>query len=71
MPGDWVYGLLDNGYTSTVRVGTVNGELDVDADTISGTVHANWFTQTLNANCGVRQENGPGARTYGRRVAGP
>ena len=58
--GDWVYGLVDDGHASTVRVGTINGDLDVDADTISGTIHANWFTQTLNASCNVWQPGGPG-----------
>ncbi|HUX76699.1 MAG TPA: PKD domain-containing protein [Anaerolineae bacterium] len=60
VPGDWVYGRVDDGHTSTVRVGTINGALDLDNDTISGTIHADWFTQTLNADCGVWEENGPG-----------
>jgi uncharacterized repeat protein (TIGR01451 family) len=60
-PGDWVFGLVNSAsHTTTVHIGTINGELDVDADTISGTIHANWFTQILNANCGVWEENGPG-----------
>jgi uncharacterized repeat protein (TIGR01451 family) len=59
-PGDWAYGRMDNGYASSVRMGAINGELDADADTVSGTVYAPWFTQTLNANCGVWVENGPG-----------
>jgi uncharacterized repeat protein (TIGR01451 family) len=60
-PGDWVYGLMvENSYTSTVHIGTVDGNVDVDADTVSGTVTANWFTQMLNANCSVWEENGPG-----------
>jgi uncharacterized repeat protein (TIGR01451 family) len=59
-PGDWAFGRMDNGYTSTVRIGTITGELDIEADTISGTIHANWFTQTLNANCGIWEEGGPG-----------
>ena len=58
--GDWVYGLLSNGYTSTVRVGTINGNLDVEADTVAGTIHANWFTEMLDASCGVWEDNGPG-----------
>jgi len=59
-PGDWVYGLMDNGDAATVRVGTIAGNVDVATDSISGTVHADWFTQTLNANCGVWETNGPG-----------
>lgn len=57
-PGDWVYGLVDNGYTATVRVGTFDGELDIDNDLVTATLYANWFTQPLNASCNV--ENGPG-----------
>ena len=59
-PGDRVYFQSDDGYDDTVRVGTINGELDLDADTISGTIHADWFTQTLNARCGVWEPGGPG-----------
>ena len=58
--GDWLYGRLDDGYGFDIHVGLINGELDIGADTVSGTITANWFTQTLNANCGVWQENGPG-----------
>ncbi len=57
-PGDWVYGLVDNGYAATARVGTMDGELDIDNDLVTTTLNANWFTQTLNASCNV--ENGPG-----------
>jgi uncharacterized repeat protein (TIGR01451 family) len=59
-PGDRVFGTVDNGYSSTVRIGTITGELDVDADIISGTIDANWFTDTLNGNCGVWEPGGPG-----------
>lgn len=43
MPGDWVDAALDNGYTSTVHVGTIAGLLNVDADQITGTVSAGWW----------------------------
>jgi uncharacterized repeat protein (TIGR01451 family) len=59
-PDDRVFGTLDNGYSSTVRIGTITAELDVDADTISGTIDANWFTDTLNAHCRVWEPDGPG-----------
>jgi uncharacterized repeat protein (TIGR01451 family) len=60
--GDRVYGRVnrDEGYTGSVRVGTINGALDLDADTVSGTILAPWFSETLNGNCGVWEENGPG-----------
>jgi hypothetical protein len=59
-PDDWVYTLLDNGYASTVQVGTVSGDLDLDGDTVAGNIYADWFTETLNANCSVWEEGGPG-----------
>jgi uncharacterized repeat protein (TIGR01451 family) len=51
--GDWVYGALDNGYTSSVRVGTITGNLNVADDSITGTVTAAWFAQVLNAQCWI------------------
>jgi uncharacterized repeat protein (TIGR01451 family) len=59
--GDWVYGLVDNGYSSEVKIGTIEGALDLDNDSIAGNIWATWFTQTLNAWCSVWEENGPGA----------
>ena len=60
--GDWVYGMVNRGqgYTSTVRIGSISGTLDVEADTVSGTISVPWFSETLNASCSVWQENGPG-----------
>jgi hypothetical protein len=58
--GDWVYAALDNGQTSAARIGTIDGTLDIDEDTVSGDIHAPWFTEMLNADCGVWEENGPG-----------
>jgi uncharacterized repeat protein (TIGR01451 family) len=60
-PGDWLFGTMDNGYSGTVRMGTITGDLDVDADTISGTINASWFTETLNGWCQVWEEGGPGS----------
>ncbi len=57
--GDWVYGRVDTGYAATVRIGTITGDLDIGADTISGTITADWFTQTLSAWCGVWEPGGP------------
>ena len=59
-PGDWVAVRIDDGYDGTIRIGTIDGELDLDADTISGTIHADWFTQPLNARCDVWESGGPG-----------
>ncbi len=58
--GDWVYGRVDTGYAATVRICTIEGTLDLDADTIAGNIYAPWFTQTLNGDCGVWEPGGPG-----------
>ncbi len=59
---DRVYGRVDrdDGYTANLRVGTINGTLDLVADTVSGSISVPWFSQTLNGNCGVWEDNGPG-----------
>ncbi len=62
--GDWVYGLLDNGYTSTAHLGTINGQLDIAADAISGTIAANWFSQSLNGRCEIWEENAPEGKNF-------
>jgi hypothetical protein len=59
LPDDWVYALVDNGYESTVQVGTITGDLDLEDDTVAGTIYADWFTEALNGNCGVWTEGGP------------
>ncbi|MEJ2098305.1 MAG: hypothetical protein P8Y38_14615, partial [Deltaproteobacteria bacterium] len=59
--GDYVFGRLDNGYTSTVRLGLITGTVDVENDSIAGNVYATWYGDTmLNANCGVWEDGGPG-----------
>ncbi len=59
-PGDWVYGGVDNGFTTTVQVGTITGELDYDADTVAGNITAPWFVDPLPVECAVWEEGGPG-----------
>ncbi len=57
VPGDWVYGALDNGYSSSVHVGTITGNLNMADDSITGSVTAAWFSQTLNAQCWIDNVN--------------
>ena len=57
--GDWVYGSVDNGHSSSVRVGGITGDLDVDTDTVSGIISASWFGEPLLALCAVWEESGP------------
>ncbi|MEJ5311947.1 MAG: PKD domain-containing protein [Anaerolineae bacterium] len=42
-PGDFVHGATEGGYTATVHIGQITGLLDVDADSITGTVDAAWL----------------------------
>jgi len=46
MPGDLVLFATD-GYSHTVRVGTIEGTLSVSADSIGGPIYADWFTADL------------------------
>ena len=57
--GDWVYGALDNGQTTSVRIGTINGGLDTAADIVSGTINVPWFTGLLRLRCEVWVDYGP------------
>jgi uncharacterized repeat protein (TIGR01451 family) len=59
-PGDWVYGLVNSeSYTAAVRVGAINGEVNVDKDTVSGTIDAPWLAPDLiTVNCEIHEENG-------------
>jgi len=50
----------DNGQSSSLRIGEIAGELDIDSDSVSGNIYASWFTQTLNGDCGVWVDYGPG-----------
>ena len=51
-PGDIIYGMVNNGYSATVQVGRITGFIDVDADTITGTVDAPWLApEVLEVQC--------------------
>ncbi|MDH4208811.1 MAG: hypothetical protein OEV76_08050, partial [Anaerolineae bacterium] len=63
--GDWVYGFVDRepGYSSDTRMGIISGTLDLDADTVSGTISAPWFSEQvelLDGRCAVWEDGGPG-----------
>ena len=65
-PGDWVYGLVvDNGFTSTVHVGTISGEVNVDVDAVSGTIDAPWLAPDLvTVSCEIHEENGSSVEVH-------
>ncbi|MBL7199282.1 MAG: PKD domain-containing protein, partial [Anaerolineae bacterium] len=50
-PGDWVYGEVDNGYTSTVHVGEITGYVVAADDRITGTIDADWIGQEVQVQC--------------------
>jgi hypothetical protein len=58
-PDDWVYARVDNGYGSTVQVGTITGEMDLEDDTVAGNIYADWFEETLDGQCRAWEEGGP------------
>jgi hypothetical protein len=46
-PGDIVHFSADNGYTNTLRIGTIAGWIDAEADTASGWVEAPWLASEV------------------------
>lgn len=64
LPGDWIFGRVDNGEVGTVRIGTIDGVLDTNADTVAGTIDANWFSDLLYGNCSIWEENGPDSEEF-------
>jgi uncharacterized repeat protein (TIGR01451 family) len=59
MPGDWVHGVVDNGYTTTVQLGEITIGVDVNTDIVSGTISAPWPEDQLLGICAVWEEFGP------------
>lgn len=44
VPGDKIYGAVDGGtYQAYAQVGEITGEVDIDSDSISGTIDAGWL----------------------------
>lgn len=58
--GDWIYVNLDNSQYLEVHLGEIEGTLDTQANTVEGTIYVPWYTQTLNLNCNVWVNGGPG-----------
>ena len=42
-PGDWVFAQVDNGQTAKVTIGDIGGLIDLEADSIAGTIAAEWI----------------------------
>jgi hypothetical protein len=50
-PGDWVYATVDNGVTAQVQIGEIQGEIDIGADSIMGTIDAPWLDENVQVEC--------------------
>jgi len=50
-PYDWVYTQVDNGATAKVRIGEINGTIDLGNDSIQGTINASWIMEPVQVEC--------------------
>jgi hypothetical protein len=50
-PYDWVYAWVDNGASAQVQIGDISGTIDLNADSIEGTIYASWFTNPVQVEC--------------------
>jgi len=50
-PYDWVYAVVDNGVTARVLLGDIQGVVDIDNDSISGTIYAPWISDPVQVEC--------------------
>jgi hypothetical protein len=50
-PGDWVTFKSDDGYENAIRVGSIFGTVDVEANTMTGPIFAPWIDETLEVAC--------------------
>jgi|GEM_PF-3386301 len=50
-PYDWVYAWVDNGASAQVQIGDIDGMIDLEADSIAGTISAAWFSDMVNVEC--------------------
>jgi hypothetical protein len=51
IPGDWVYFSSSDGYTHSIQVGFISGDLDVAADSITGLIDVPDLSGTLPVEC--------------------
>jgi uncharacterized repeat protein (TIGR01451 family) len=67
--GDRVYFESDDGYINEMHVGVITGVVDIDTDSVGGSVYAGWFTQDLPIEC--HPWGGPPTATVKSSTAGP
>jgi hypothetical protein len=51
LPGDWVYAWIDNGASTKLQIGEINGMINLFADSIEGTINAPWFFENVEVQC--------------------
>jgi len=59
LPGDYVYATVPGAAADVSPVGELDIYGDADNDTVSATLHANWFTGPLEVSCEVGVSPGP------------
>ncbi|MEW5989260.1 MAG: hypothetical protein AB1791_21755 [Chloroflexota bacterium] len=50
-PYDWVYASVDNGASSQVQLGEVQGTIDLAADSVEGVMTAPWISGDVDVEC--------------------
>jgi hypothetical protein len=50
-PLDWVFATVDNGVSAEVKLGTIEGEVDISSDSVAGTIKAAWIGQAVPVEC--------------------
>jgi hypothetical protein len=50
-PYDWVYAQVDNGATARVQLGEIQGEVNFQTDSISGTILVDWLSDPVQVEC--------------------
>ena len=50
-PNDWVYGWVDNGASAQVQIGDISGMINLEVDSIEGTIYAPWFSDEVEVEC--------------------
>ncbi len=60
MPGDWVYGIFDNGFEAWARIGEITGSIDSSTDSVGGTLDASWLMpEPVDIECYIWVPSGP------------
>jgi len=67
--GDWVFGEIDvdgTTYSAEVHLGEISGEIDIETDTITGTIDAPWLPQGVEVEVWCNPYDGAPPETGGK-----